>query len=296
MTTLVFTVDNIRRLAGVLHPQTTVQQMTDLLAALEDMTEPAPAPASRMMDGAEPIGPARASRKTGPADLPHATAAPEAKDNPASAAQSRANRAAPRHGRAWTKTEDNTLIKLHAEGVDANEIAVELRRTVKVVRSRISALKAARKVIADQTTAPEKGGEGQSDVVTGAASTPPKERSPRAPAPAAAAPIGTKAGVAAPRPTDQTVALNALERAVQAHLAGLSQDDFTPDDDFHIARMVIDRQDFRIICDDLGCDADAVKRRWTDLRALPEITTPKGHLTIDGQAALMKVLRLRADA
>ncbi|MDO5658311.1 MAG: hypothetical protein Q4G36_08315 [Paracoccus sp. (in: a-proteobacteria)] len=87
--------------------------------------------------------------------------------------------------------------------------------------------------------------------------------------------------------------LTGLAHDVLAHLAGLD-DSFAPADDLDLARAVLDRTDFAIVADDLGCEPQVARARWQALRDFSPILTDRGHLSIDGQAALMLALKYRA--
>lgn len=87
--------------------------------------------------------------------------------------------------------------------------------------------------------------------------------------------------------------LTGLQRDVWRHLARLDGEDFTPADDLYLAESLVARVPMEVICDALSCDSKGALGRFSQMK-FPAILTDRKHLSIDGQAALLSVLKLRA--
>lgn len=227
-------------------------------------------------------GPAAVADTVADPEPPSPPAAPAAATPAKKPAAPRAPAAAPKLpvGAAWTDEDIATLRRMRAEGYTASAIGQHLGRTTRAIENALRRL-------LTQTL-------GQ-----------PRQTSQDAPAPATAV-TATLAPRPTPAPAVQTApraaispapgrSVPGLVREVLQHLGSLDQESFTPADDLLIGQMVVGRQGLDIIAGHLGCEPNAAKNRWETLRRLRAITTERGHLTIDGQTALLRALAIRAE-
>lgn len=259
---------------------------------------PAPAPASAVLEaapaalrGATPThvlidevedGPAAVADTVADPEPPSPPAAPAAATPAKKPAAPRAPAAAPKLpvGAAWTDEDIATLRRMRAEGYTASAIGQHLGRTTRAIEN------ALRRLLTQTLGQPRQTSQ-DAPAPAAAVTAPPAPR----PTPAPAVQTAPPAAVS-PAPGRS---VPGLVRAILQHLGSLDQESFTPADDLLIGQMVVGRQGFDIIAGHLGCEPNAAKNRWEALRRLRAITTERGHLTIDGQTALLRALAIRAE-
>ena len=188
---------------------------------------------------------------------------------------------------AWTQEQDAILVQRFREAAPIADVAAELRRTVKACQVRVTRLRQLGWFDKQRPAAVEAA---------------PQVQAPAEPTQERAAPAPPPAAVKMPAPPSQRPAdriqmngLTGLQREVAQHLSQLDRDEFTPADDLYLAESLVARVPLEVIGDTLGCAGKTVLARFGAMK-FPSILTDRKHLTIDGQAALMAVLRLRAQA
>lgn len=206
-------------------------------------------------------------------------------------------------GAAWTDEDIATLRRMRAEGYTASAIGQHLGRTTRSIQL------ALHRLVADTLAKPSQAPRAEPATAASPAEPDPVPAAAE-PAPAlhAAPPVqsrpkmerdspimsGWDGGFEVPELASGPKVQD-LVREVLQHLGSLDQEGFTPADDLLIGQMVVGRQGFDIIAGHLGCEPNAAKNRWEALRRLRAITTERGHLTIDGQTALLRALAIRAE-
>ena len=95
-----------------------------------------------------------------------------------------------------------------------------------------------------------------------------------------------------PAPASSFPKLTGRQQRLVDHVGRLS-DTFEPADDLWMVEAFYKGTAVDVIADQLGCDVPAVRSRFKSMLT-EEITTPKGVITIEGQADLLVALRYRA--
>ena len=212
---------------------------------------------------------------------------------------------------AWTDAQDDQLASRAAQGVPVARIAADLGRTVKACHVRLSRLRQIGKIrdrvaAASDTAmppaapmdpappAPPAAAEKSDPVPAAVTATPPLHEA-RRPDPAAALAASRLAVTKDGGGTYLTgpEGLAGLKLDIWQHLSRLDTEDFTAGDDLYLAQSLVARVPMETICDQLGCDSKTALARF-DAMKFRAILTDRKALTIDGQAALLDVLFLRA--
>lgn len=170
----------------------------------------------------------------------------------------------PARSDGWTEEEDTGLTRMMREGRSYDDIAAALGRSKKAVAVRRQRL--------------------------GLAPLPPGRPAGAKPAPAPA----VSASPLPPEAAPAAAGLTGRQSRLMAHIDALPDaEDFTPADDLALVEGLANGVTASQIADDLGCTTSDLIKRMRTLRTR-EIETDRGHATIDGQADLLVVLRLRA--